>query len=215
VGATAEVGDDLGPAVPAPRQGLALDLDDDDRAVGHGDRAFREAQALGDDLEARGPAAGGHRSPRSMPSANSSWISPASATTVAAVIAALVVDRAQAMPPVTQITAGRIASIRILGDDSRITWNSISASIAQATSAISGIRRSPPCRTRITEAISAQTTRAVPKSMVIAAMIPPLRPRLALDRRRCCVESADLLRRRRAFGLVERAVDRVAERRVI
>src|SRR5213079_3246086 len=94
-------------------------------------------------------------------------------------------------------------------------WNSISASIAQATSAISGIRRSPPCRTRITEAISAQTTRAVPKSMVIAAMIPPLRPRLALDRRRCCVESADLLRRRRAFGLVERAVDRVAERRVI
>jgi len=90
VGPAAEVGDDLGPAVPASRQGLALDLDDDHRAIGHGDRAFREAEALGDDLEPRGGVGGARH--RNTWIARKNWIRPTSAITVDAVTAAFAVE---------------------------------------------------------------------------------------------------------------------------
>src|SRR5262249_45624527 len=108
---------------------------------------------------------------------------PTIAITVAAVMAILAVDRDQQIPPVTTRTAGKITSMRNFADDSWITRNKINASIAHATNAITGIRRWPLCRTSITEAIKAQTTTAVARSMVIAELPvggsrePPCDPR--------------------------------------
>src|SRR5512144_147419 len=98
-------------------------------------------------------------------------MSPTIAITVDAVIADLVADRDQQIPPVTTSTAAKITAMRSFGDDSWITRNTISASSAQATSAIAGMSRSPPLRASMTEAINAQTTRAVLKSMFIRNLL--------------------------------------------
>src|SRR6185436_636725 len=103
--------------------------------------------------------------------------------TVAAVIADFAVDRDQQMPPVTTRMAAKITSMRNFADDSWITLNTIKTSIAHATNAIMGTRRWPPCRTSISDAIKAQTTTALAKSMVIEELPaagsrePPCDPR--------------------------------------
>ena len=51
IGAAAKFGNDLDLPIPHARQRLALDLDQDDASIRHGDRAFRKQQPLGKDFE--------------------------------------------------------------------------------------------------------------------------------------------------------------------